>query len=170
MPFDSNIHHRRSIRLRGYDYSQAGAYFVTICAHLHKCRFADKRNGTLYLNDEGRMVAEQWTGLVANQAGIELDEWVVMPNHFHGIVILENTQPKSPDATISHRNMSLSKLVGRFKMQSAKQINLLQKTPGQPVWQRNYWEHVVRNETDLQRIRDYIRNNPATWATDKLHR
>jgi len=174
MPYNSDIHHRRSIRLRDYDYSQAGAYFITICAHNHESLFGEIADGAMRLNAAGEIVADEWQKLAQVKEEIELDEWMVMPNHLHGILIFTDNAGAIHELPLrmtqtQRRQMALPKLVGRFKMLSAKQINMLRNTPGIPLWQRNYWEHIIRDEADLRRIREYISSNPARWELDELH-
>lgn len=176
---DANNHRRRSIRLPGYDYTQAGAYFVTLCTHNRQCLFGDIVDGTMRLNELGKIVADQWLQTAVIRRGIILDAWVVMPNHFHGIVMIteadvglrRGTARRAP--TAEHFSMpvagSLPTIVRSFKSAATKYINQWRQTPGAPVWQRNYWEHVVRNETDLHEIRQYIVNNPRLWTADALY-
>ena len=157
MRYDPKKHHRRSIRLKGYGYSQAGAYFVTICTH----------NRELWLeNDAYRKILQRiWNELTNHYPQIRLDEFVIMPNHVYGIIwIIGGAIHESP----LHRSRSLlSKIIGYFKMNTAKQINILRATPGIPLWQRNYYEHIIRTEDELNRIREYIRNNPLQWELDR---
>jgi putative transposase len=179
-------HHRRSVRLRGHDYSQPGAYFVTICAWQRECVFGEIVDGAMRLNECGRMVEEEWFGLPSRFGHVVLDESIVMPNHWHGIIVLtENVGAGSPRpphmdviinpegaATAPLRNMhrpTLGQVVAFFKYQTTKRINALRGTPGAPVWQRNYYEHIIRNEVDLARIREYIVHNPLRWELDQLH-
>ncbi len=176
MKFDPDIHHRRSIRLQGYDYSQAGAYFVTICTNNRQCRFGEIVNGEMRLNEPGEIVADEWRKTATICDEVDLDEWVVMPNHFHGILVLTGSVGAIPVGVIpvgaipvgaihesprqmtmaQRRRMALPKLIGRFKILSAKRINEWHKTPGDKLWQRNCWEHIVRTEEELNRIREYI--------------
>jgi len=183
MTHDPDRHNRRSIRLQGHDYSQAGVYFITICTQDRACLFGDVVNGDMRLNDAGRIVQAVWYGLPNHHSGIGLDAFVVMPNHVHGVVVIgtafvgaihESPLQKQPLPTQSgpahiadRRRMLLSKIIGRFKMVSAKQINVLRETPGIPVWQRNYYEHVIRNEDYLNHIRQYILDNPLRWDLDR---
>ncbi|MFA5631197.1 MAG: transposase [Porticoccaceae bacterium] len=164
---------RNTLRLSSFDYSQAGAYFVTVCTHRQECIFGNIRNGVMQLNELGGLVAQEWQQSTAPYPSMALDAWVVMPNHLHGIVIVEEcaTQPQAMwrlAAKRGRRNMALPKWIGRFKMLSAKHVNRVRNTPGKPLWQRNYWEHVVRNDSDMARIREYIHNNPARWELDRL--
>lgn len=172
MGYDPDRHHRRSIRLKGYDYSQVGAYFVSICTQGRECLFGGIVAGEMVLNDAGEIVAGEWLKTVEICNEIALDEWVVMPNHFHGILVI--TDPvraihESPlQMTVTQRrNMAIPKLIGRFKMLSSKRINALRKTTGAKLWQRNYHEHIIRDEASLVRIRRYIRDNPVRWALDR---
>jgi REP element-mobilizing transposase RayT len=168
--YKPDIHKRRSIRLQGYDYSAAGAYFVTLCPQNGECLFEDIIADEMMLNAAGRIVADEWLKTADISTAIKLDEWVVMPNHFHGIVVFTDSVRaihESPQQ--QRRNMRLSKLIGRFKMLTAKSINAIHHTPGAKLWQRNYWEHIMRNESELNRIREYIHNNPAQWKNDRLY-
>jgi len=174
-------HHRRSIRLQEWDYSQAGAYFITICTQNRECVFGNVVDGEMVLNDAGRVVESVWNDLPNHYPNVELDEFVIMPNHFHGIVmIIDNVH----DVRAIHelplhelplrmtqkqrRNMLLPKIIGRFKMLSSKRINQLRNTSGTKLWQRNYYEHIVRNQNDLNRIQQYIVYNAAGWKEDEL--
>ena len=180
--------HRRSIRLPGYDYTQSGAYFVTLLTQGRLCRFGNIVNGEMRLNDVGKIAAQSWVWLEQQYPYVKLDEWVIMPNHFHGIIWITNdipgrggsrTAPTTTntqtfdDETVVKSQKPLGRLIGAFKTVSTKQINMLNNTPGMPLWQRNYYEHVIRSDDDLHRIRQYIRNNPLRWALDRenpLHR
>ena len=164
MTYDPNVHHRRSIRLKDYDYAQAGAYFVTICVWNRECLFGDILDGNMLINGLGDLVLFTWKDLVNHVGNIELNTFVLMPNHCHGLIVID--QAKAADSMRPHR---LSEIVRQFKTFSAKRINAYRDTPGIPVWQRNYYEHVIRNEADFNRITDYIANNPQRWAEDSLH-
>ncbi|WP_306547897.1 transposase [Desulfobulbus sp.] len=175
MVYNPDMHHRRSIRVKGYDYSSAGAYFVTLCTHNRQCLFGEIVGGEMCLNAMGKIVAEEWvkTGLIRQEN--ELDAWVVMPNHLHGIVMVldqgARRAPLQPNATNRRGERapkSLGALIAGFKSAATKRINQMRQTPGPPIWQRNYWEHIVRNEKDLHEIRQYICNNPMSWAMDTL--
>jgi len=155
--------------LKGYDYSENGAYFITVCA----------KNRELLFEEEGvkRILNQEWlnTGLI--RQNVILNEFVVMPNHLHGIIII--TQGVGAYGNVGayrytplqNRFRSPSKTVGAiirgFKSTTTKQINLFHKTPGIPIWQRNYYEHVIRNEGELNKTREYIRNSPLKWDLDK---
>ncbi len=170
---------RRSVRLKEYDYSQPGGYFITICTH-RKVDILGTLNGEISCcNELGEVVSNSWRMLPDKYPTVTIDEYIVMPNHLHGILILNDSDvhhdsnvgagspcPSSIQATAlmerGRRNdaPTLGTVIGYFKYQCAKQINLLRKTPGAPVWQRNYYEHVIRNEEDLADIRNYIKYNP----------
>jgi len=161
-------HRRRSIRLQGYDYSRSGAYFVTICTQNRTCLFGRIIDGKMELNDAGRMVADEWMKTATIRNEIALDAWVVMPNHFHGIVVITNDGTGDrPVAPTGPRPRSLGALMAGFKSAVTKRINESRRTPGAKLWQCNYWEHIVRNENELNKIREYISNNPAQWAIDR---
>jgi REP element-mobilizing transposase RayT len=180
MKYNPDIHHRRSIRLRNYDYSQAGAYFVTICVQGRECLFGEITNRIMRLNDAGNIVAEKWKWLEKQYNHVELDEWGIMPNHMHGIIVITDvgrggsrTAPTymrtALTSTAPTKRKPLGRLIGAFKTVSTKHVNILRDTSGNRLWQRDYWDHVIRNENELHRIREYIRNNPARWREDALH-
>jgi len=172
---NSQRHHRRSIRLKGYDYSQAGAYFITICTQDRACLFGDVVDGEMRLNDVGGMVHDEWLRTADMRPNVELDAFVVMPNHFHGIIILHpdgrGTLQRTPTTTVEQFGKPTSNtvptIVRLFKSASTKRINEHRGTPGVSVWQRNYYEHIIRNEESLNRIRQYIYENPARWDMDR---
>jgi REP element-mobilizing transposase RayT len=159
---------RRSIRLKGYDYTQTGGYFVTICTENRKPILGEIINGSTQLNVSGSIVASTWRWLPEQYPHVKLDAWVVMPNHFHGILFLSNDLPGG-SRTAPTKGKSLGRLIGAFKTVSTKRINEIQGTHARPFWQRNYYEHVIRNETDLEEIREYIQHNPLKWLEDENH-
>ena len=169
MSYNPDIHYRRSIRLKDYDYSKSGAYFVAICSRNRECIFGDVVDGEMRLNDFGQIVQKYWTWLPHQYKYVQLDEWSIMPNHLHGIVVINDDcrggSRTAPTNIIKRK--SLGRLIGAFKTVSTKQINLIRSTPGVPVWQRNYYEHIIRNEEELNRIREYITNNPLQWVEDE---
>jgi len=165
MPYNPEKHHRRSIRLRDYDYSQPGAYFVTICAYNQECLFGKVSDGVndvcpkIILNEHGMIARNEWIKSTAIRFEIELDEFVVMPNHFNGIVLIHGRGDR-PVAPTEHRPgpqpKSFGALVAGFKSAVTKRINVIRGLPGIPVWQRNYYEHIIRDENELNHIREYI--------------
>jgi putative transposase len=165
-------HHRRSVRLPGYDYGQAGGYFVTICAHQRACLFGDIVDGETHLSAFGQVVAEIWEGMPEHHPHVELDAFVVMPNHVHGIlhILRRGTACRAPTYTTARFAEpvpgSLPTIIRSFKSAVTKRINEIRGTSGQPVWQRNYYEHVIRTQDDLDDIRQYILGNPAKWSED----
>ncbi|SPQ00463.1 conserved hypothetical protein [Candidatus Sulfobium mesophilum] len=169
MKHDPDKHHRRSIRLKGYDYSQSGAYFVTISRRTGECMFGDIIDGGMRVNEHGHIAGESWEWLSWQYGYVDIDEWVVMPNHLHGILIInDNCKGGSRTApTETMRRKSLGRLIGAFKTVSSKQINQIRSIPGYPVWQRNYYEHIIRSEEEMDRIRQYIIDNPVKWAEDE---
>ena len=169
--YNPDIHHRRSIRLKGYDYSRAGAYFITICTHGRECILGDLVDGEMRLNEYGDIARGEWLNLPNRYPDIELDAVVIMPNHIHAIIAIHavgviHELPLRND-TKHRRTMLIPKIVGYVKMNTAKRINQSRNTPGARVWQRNYHEHVIRNEADLARIRKYVANNPRKWDMDR---
>ncbi len=184
MKYNPDIHHRRSIRLKQYDYSSEGAYFVTICAQHRQCLFGDVMDGEMRLNDAGKIILSVWDELPLYYPGANVDAFVVMPNHIHGIIVL--TVGAGPRACPENRTarpekgqpqgvaptMPLPDLVQRFKSLTTSRYRhgVMQfRWPSFPgkLWQRNYYEHIIRNEDELNRIRQYICDNPSNWETDE---
>ena len=168
MPEGNQILHRRSIRLKEYDYGQPGAYFVTLCTKFRKPIFGEIIDGTMKMNETGLIIEATWQWLSEQYSYVKLDTWMVMPNHFHGIVFLLDDR-RGGSRTAPTKRKPLGRLIGAFKTVSTKKINQIRGTPGQPVWQRNYYEHVIRNEIDLGETREYIQNNPLKWLEDENH-
>ena len=174
MTFDPEEHGRGSIRLPGYDYTQPGAYFVTICTNERREILGDIVDGVVRPNAAGRIVAEHWAGLPGHYPNVWLDEFVLMPIHVHGIIHLTDGLSSSVGAGFqpahacpeTKKQHGLPEIIRGFKTFPSRGINQLLGTPGQPVWQRTYYEHVVRNEFDLDAIRRYIVENPLKWEDD----
>ena len=171
MTFDPNQHHRRSIRLAGFNYGAMGAYFVTICVARRRCAFGQISNGAMRLHPYGRIVVEEWQNSASLRVEIELDEFVVMPDHFHGIVwIVKPPSVAQPTNILMAPSRVLGALVNGFKGAVTRRINAhraerdLSKVV---VWQRNYHEHIIRNEIELDATRRYIIENPLHWASDE---
>ena len=189
MKFEPDKQHRRSIRLREYDYTQAGAYFVTTVTKDRMCLFGEIVNGKIWLNDGGRIIQAAWDELPDHYPGVECDAFIVMPNHVHGIIVLvkdggirgngvgAGLKPAQSGLrpTIAPRaglkpaptQHGLPEIIRAFKTFSGRRINALRNTTGVPVWQRNYYEHIIRGESELTRIREYIANNPMQWELDR---
>jgi REP element-mobilizing transposase RayT len=168
--YDPDRHHRRSIRLKGYDYEQPGAYFVTVCAQNRESLFGDIVDANARLNSWGSIVQACWEDLPRHYPHVQLDAFVVMPNHVHGIVMIMNEANVGAGfkpAPTTGRRHGIPEIVRAFKTFSSRRINESRCTPAVPVWQRNYFEHVIRSETDLHQIREYITTNPAKWAEDE---
>ena len=175
MPHDPNVRHRRSVRLPGHDYSSAGAYFLTICTHQREAPLGEIVNDEMVLSDSGRIVAQEWERTGALRSCATLDEFVVMPNHVHGIIMItdggsssvgaQRAAPLPPDAIPRNdvQPRSLGAIVRGFKSAVTKRINALR---GTPFWQRGYYEHIIRNDRELRAIRQYIADNLLKWALD----
>lgn len=179
MIFDAQRHRRRSLRLKGHDYAEAGAYFVTVCTQGRTWMFGEVVGDSVVLNDAGRSVQDVWNGLPSRFPTIALDAFVVMPNHVHGIVVIRDSdEGAASSAPTPHDGVPgpvgaglalpdrLGDIVRAFKSLSAITVNRLLSRSGQPLWQRNYYERVIRSDAELDRVRAYIANNPARWATD----
>ncbi len=210
--FNPRIHHRRSIRLKGYDYTKAGLYFITICCQDRACMFGDVVNGEMMLNDAGMMVEHEWLKLPNRFKNIQLHEYVVMPNHFHAILEIvgatlvvaqndeinqnhgmnqyddntqnhgvnqidgntEKGQPQGFAPTDTHKNKTVGDMLGAFQsivtVEYIRGVKTLGWAPfNGKLWQRNYYEHIIRDEQSYQTISKYIINNPLKWEEDKFY-
>jgi putative transposase len=163
---------RRSMRVRDYDYAQNGAYFVTICVAQRLCVFGEIVEGVMHCSSIGQVVESAWQELPLHTSGLILDAWVVMPNHLHGIVIL----PGAPATNSLHEDMprgprprSLGTVIGGFKSAVSRRVSTGDLSPVRPLWQRNYYERIIRNDRELNATRRYIEANPALWADDPDH-
>jgi len=195
MKYDPAKHHRRSIRLSGYDYTSPGAYFITICTYHRERLFGEITNGTMQLNPLGDRVQACWLSLPRQFSRLRLDEYVVMPDHFHGILVLTekpcrgeafannvsfNTErcrsnASPPNATdtdmvgnrgdrpIGTQSGSIGAIIQNFKSVSTRRINQIRHTPGIPVWQRSFYDRIIRDDGSMQHIRYYIQTNPSVW-------
>ncbi len=254
MKYNSEVHHRRSIRLPGYDYGQTGLYFITICAWQRQCIFGAIEDGEMHLNPVGEIARDEWLRTAKMRRNIDIAEFVIMPNHVHGIIAIGNdpdvidsvnandfnnpdgrgtmhrapttesndhgvprnrteksgtpTSNRNPtiiDGSVNtndfnnpdgrgtmHRapttesndhgaphnrtekfgaptSNTIPTIIRGYKAAVTTQVNILQQSPQCPVWQRNYYENVIRNEADYLRIANYILNNPRNWSEDSLH-
>ena len=214
MAYDPKIHHRRSIRLQGYDYPQNGAYFITLCAQDRKPIFGKIVNGEMQLSPFGVIVRDEWLKTSEMRKNIEMDEFIVMPNHFHGIIVIDDgdigrdalprvqdkeestgtldllgtgtldllstgTLQRAPTSAPTREQFgkptsnTIPTIIRGFKAAVTKQINTIQINAGkynlpERIWQKNYYEHVIRNEVSLNKIREYIINNPLNWKENNL--
>ena len=198
--YNPEIHYRRSIRIKEYDYSREGLYFITICTSNHKRLLGQIYNDEMMLNEFGEIAYHEWLQTGEIRKSVVLQEFVIMPNHMHGIIeindsprrgtlsraLVRNTQMHS---VREHRGASgegtcqrapterfgkptsntIPTIVRGFKSTVTKQINDIRKTSGYPVWQRSYYEHIIRNEKSYNRISEYIRYNPEKWLKDKYY-
>ncbi len=179
--FDPKIHHRQSIRLRDYDYSQTGGFFATLCTHRRECILGDIVDANVRLNQFGEIVREEWLRTEQIRPEIKMDEFVVMPNHMHGIIMICNHIPNvsvgayrcTPQdrahihAPLRRKPKTLGSIIAGFKSVVTHRINSFRENSNSPFWQRNYYEHVIRDEEDLNRIRQYIIDNPLRWDEDE---
>ena len=201
MPYDPEKHHRRSIRLKNYDYSKNGAYFITICCQNRECLFGKIENSAIILNDAGEMVQRIWNEIQTYYKGIDIDAFQIMPNHIHGIIFIIDVIPVGagpracpktdrvrPDNCcrekeqhhrgqpqgVAPTKLSLSDCVHRFKTITTKRyIDAVKNNSWKPfkgrLWQRNFYDHILRDENELNRIREYIRYNPMRWEEDEYY-
>ncbi len=212
MKYNPDIHHRRSIRLKGYDYSQAGLYFITICTQNRLCLFGEIENGEMILNDAGIMIDKWWNELKHKYRNIKLHEQIIMPNHFHGIIQIINktdsvgadlrvcpddtwqtsktgqshkrgqTRRSAPTGTEKSGERALGEHIGSplhamiqwFKTMTTNEYIRGVKNNDWPrfnkkLWQRNYYEHIIRNEKSCYQISEYVQTNPVKWQDDKYY-
>ncbi|MCD6286142.1 MAG: transposase [Anaerolineae bacterium] len=170
--YDPARHHRRSIRLRGWDYAGSGVYFVTVCTYRRRCLFGNVVDGEIRLNPVGRLVDGIWRHNLTKRADVSLDAVQVMPNHVHAVIVMAGADRVEMAATGQDGTIppgSLGAVVGNLKTVCTRRVNKMRGTPGAPLWQRNYWERIVRDEEELARIRTYIVSNPGLWTEDRLH-
>jgi putative transposase len=172
MVYDPEKHHRRSIRLKGYDYAQPGAYFVTICVRKRECTLGHVVNGKMALSDLGEIAAESWQWLAEQYPYVTLDAWIVMPNHLHGIVVTNDdlgrgAARRAPTTGPPAKRKPLGQLIGASKTVSTKRINQTRDNAGTPFWQRGFYEHIIRNDRELNAIRQYVADNPLKWQLDR---
>ncbi|HEY3474040.1 MAG TPA: transposase [Anaerolineales bacterium] len=178
MKFDLQKHHRRSIRLKEYDYTQPGGYFVTVVTHHRDCLFGKIVNKEMQLNDYGKIANECWRALPEHFSNVELGAYVVMPNHVHGIIVInENRSAMNSSPTVGAQHAapllqipnvkpgSLGAIVRSYKSAVTRRIG--RELNAATIWQRNYYEHVIRNHEDWDRIHRYIESNPSRWAEDQ---
>jgi len=149
---------RHVIRLRKYDYRTPGAYFFTVCTSRRECVLGDIDADGMHLNNVGNIVLSVWNGLPEHYPSAVFDSFIIMPNHLHGIVLLQD------------KAHSLSDIVGALKSFSSRRYNEIFPPPDKPLWQRAYYEHVIRNDDDLTETREYILNNPLNWEIDREYR
>ncbi len=194
--YNPKIHHRKSIRLKEYDYTNPNWYYITICTHNKEHLFGRIVNNKIQLNEYGIIVNEEWLKTKEIRKNIDLDYYIIMPNHIHGIIIIEYNEEgatrwvapnndliipidakangaikkgASQRLTPTIQSNSLGSIIGQFKSVCTKRINKIDVMNTKPIWQRNYYEHIIRNDDDLYRIRKYIELNPLKWQLDEYY-
>ena len=197
---NNNLHHRRSIRLKGYDYAQAGMYFITICCGDRVCRFGHIEHDEMVLNENGKIAHDQWIALTERFQNCELDAFQIMPNHMHGIIVLKTavtTRPVGATLAVAPTNVAvaptnvavaptnvavaptnvavarttISDIIGAYKSLVANECLKIFKSKNEimgALWQRDYYEHIIRDDGAYQRITHYIENNSRNWNADIL--
>ncbi len=169
-----NLPERKIARMRAYDYRQNGAYAVTICTHKRRLAFGHVENGEVRLHPFGHVAQEHWLAIPSHYPNVSLDGFIVMPNHLHGILFLENEAVASLAEELELRRFgkplsgSLSTIIGNYKSGVSREIGRLRGSKTE-VWQKRFWDHIIRNDHDLLQHRQYICNNPLRWDDDKLH-
>lgn len=176
----SKLPNRQSIRLKGYDYAREGAYFLTFCAHQNQHLFGEIQNGEMILSENGKILEEEWLKSAQIREEVSLGAFVVMPNHFHGIVHLHDSgdsparaidtgdRPVARAGPAGPPPKSIGALIAGFKSAVTLRLNSRDSSPGRKIWHRNYWDNIIWTQADYDRIEDYILNNPANWEKDKF--
>ena len=170
---DAEPQRRRSPRLRGFDYGAIGWYFITICTHNREPLFGEVADGALVPSVIGEVVADEWWRTGDRRPGIDLDAFVLMPNHLHGIVVIRegsDTEERAPGLAAKDAIGTLSAVVRGFKGATTRRVRDELGGDGTSFWQRSFYDHIIRDERDPERIRTYIVNNPANWTTDAEYR
>jgi putative transposase len=163
---------RKNIRLPGYDYSLPGAYFVTICTKGRIKLFGEIAEKKMIRNNYGDIVQSCWDDIPCHYPHVKLDEFVIMPDHIHGIIVINDNPVGSRHASTLLRGRSnvLGDIIGSFKSAATKRVNEIRHTSGSSVWQRGYYEHIIRDANSLNRIRKYIKYNPFEWPKSRTVR
>jgi putative transposase len=151
---------RRSVRLKTHTYSDPGFYFVTICSYQKRCTFGQIENSNCHPTFIGKIIQSEWMAIPDSSESVTLDDWVLMPNHLHGILQLSKT---------NSRQNSLGQIMGKFKVRVTSRVRHELENPCLTLWQRSYWDRVIRNENELTQVRQYIQNNPLKWELDQLN-
>jgi REP element-mobilizing transposase RayT len=188
--YNPNIHHRRSIRLRNYDYSQEGFYYITICVDNRESLFGNIFSKEMILNKFGEIVYNEWLKTAELRKNIQLHEFVVMPNHFHAILEImykiesshnvgaycntplqqhDNTPLQQTGTPFRSPSQTIGAIVRGFKTTTTIQINKIRNMPHEKFWQRNYYETIIRKQEDYAKISKYIANNPLNWGNDRFY-
>jgi len=191
--YNPEKHHRRSIRLQGYDYSREGLYFITICCQDRAYLFGEIAEGEMILNSYGEIAESEWRRTNEIRDNVELHEFVVMPNHFHSIIEIKFQKGNNEIGKFQSPSQTIGAIIRGFKIATIKKIKdfilisdkenmstgelQFAPTPTEKIkeldfkiWQRNYYEHIIRNDQSYERISDYIRDNPKRWNKDKFYK
>lgn len=172
MKYDPDKHHRKSIRLKDYDYSKNGYYFITICSKNREYLFGEIRRGTIFcaLNQGGKIADQCWKEIAIHYENVIIDEFIIMPNHIHGIIIINNERVQ--DIEPPRRNQfqhiipgSIGSIIRGFKIGVTKWFR--NNTDIHQIWQKGFYEHIIRNDDELNNIRKYIQDNPHKWEEEK---
>jgi len=164
---------RRSLRVSSYDYAAAGWYYITICVHNRRCIFGSIKDGEMLLNRAGGIARDEWLRSLELRPGLEFDQWVIMPNHLHAIVVLPTGTSQAAGAhscaPLQRKPRSLASFVAQYKAAVTRRLRWAGMLRQPKLWQRNYFEHIIRTERALDALREYIYYNPLKWELDKLN-
>ena len=167
MKYNPDIHHRRSVRLKGYNYSRAGLYFITICTQNRLCLFGDIQNGEMTLNEGGKAAEACMLAIPDHYTHVRLHQSVVMPNHIHCIIEITPGAPTTTSQSIRGTSKTVGSIVRGFKIGVTKWFR--ENTDIHTVWQRNYHDHIIRDEKSYDQISEYTLNNPLKWRDDRYY-
>lgn len=171
--YDPHKHHRRSVRLKGYDYAQPGGYFVTICVRDRECVLGDVVGGDVRLTEYGGIARDFWPQVPVHFPCVSIDASVIMPNHVHAIIVID--EPSVGRGVVTTplptgiARPTLGQIVAYYKYQTTKGINQIRNSVGMPFWQRSFYDHIIRNDREMDTIRRYILQNPLRWELDRDH-
>ncbi|HET9137345.1 MAG TPA: transposase [Candidatus Kapabacteria bacterium] len=172
MSSDAPQQRRKSTRLANHNYQEPGSYFITICSHNKAATFSTIKENSLHLSIYGEVIEQCWQEIPEHFRNTRLDSFVIMPNHIHGVIHIDDWNTSKPiiaESMSSLKPSSLGSIIASFKSASTKYIRKRVNDASVEIWQRNYYDRVIRNEKELLQVRQYIEANPLKWREDLLY-
>jgi putative transposase len=173
MSFDPAIHHRHAMRLKGYDYSQSGYYFVNICTRNAMCILGEIQNATIRLSPLGRIVQGCWNEIPSHYTRVRLESFQIMPNHIHAIIGIQEPgrdAARPVPTEVNHRKGILGNIVGSFKAAATKAVHEAGHFVGRTIWQSRFYDHIIRDDVAFYFVQQYIELNPLMWEYSRWNR